>query len=98
MGKAADTQLAPGSYQELPKKRLQRSPKGKESVRSNVRLGEQVGGDGRKVAEGPTGVDLQAEDGGARPGAVGQDAPQGRAGQKHPFRSQNLESWRGERK
>merc|ERR1712088_1003160 len=58
---------------------------------------EQVGGDGDEVAEGPTGLDLEAEDRGARPGAVGQDAPQNGAGQEHPFRFENLER-RGRRK
>merc|ERR1712203_57338 len=58
---------------------------------------EQVGSDGGEVAEGPTGLDLQAEDRGARAGSVGQDAPQGGACQEHPFRSENLER-RGKRK
>merc|ERR1712203_1109813 len=58
---------------------------------------EQVGGNGDEVAEGPTGLDLQAEDRGARSGSVGQDAPQGSARQEHPFRFENLER-RGERK
>ena len=55
------------------------------------------GGDGGEVAKGSTGLDLEAEDHGARPGSVGQDAPQGGAGQEHSFRSDNLER-RGERK
>merc|ERR1712130_127535 len=69
-----------------------------EKLRSHVWISsEQVGGDGGEMAEGSTGVDLQAEDCGALPGSVRQDAPQDRPGQKHPLRSHYLE-WRGKRK
>jgi len=91
--KAADTQLA-AELSTTPQKRFRRNQK---VPFGNVWIREQVGGDGGEVAEGSTGLDLEAEDCGARPGSLGQDAPQGGAGQKHPFRSDNLES-RGERK
>merc|ERR1712183_868763 len=77
-----------------PQKRFQRNQK---VPFENVWIREQVGRDGGEVAKGSSGLDLEAEDCGARPGSVGQDAPQGGAGQEHPFRSENLER-RGERK
>ena len=71
--KAADTQLA-SELSTTPQKRFQINQK---VPFENVWIREQAGRDGGEVAEGSTGLDLEAEDCGARPGSVRQDAPQG---------------------
>merc|ERR1712037_264709 len=96
------THLHP-SYQQPPPQKRSASRESRKflfersSLQQYVWIREQVGGDGGEVAEGSSGLDLEAEDCGARPGSVRQDAPQGGAGQEHTFRFDNLES-RGERK
>ena len=79
------------SYRKLPRK------VSFQNVCNHVWIREQVGGKGGEVGKGSNYLDLEAEDCGARPGSVGEDAPQDGAGQEHPFRSDNLEK-RGERK